>query len=76
MTKREHSCKIDYIYIIMSFSDIDECKLGYHDCHEKAVCTNTFESYKCRCKKGWRGYGRLEVWANGRNCTGMSDLLL
>ncbi|XP_060558687.1 uncharacterized protein LOC132718978 [Ruditapes philippinarum] len=52
--------------------DIDECKLGFHDCHEQARCINLDNTqnnvgFKCECKKGWEGIGR-EGWANGRNC--------
>jgi hypothetical protein len=39
-------------------SDVDECKLGLHDCHADAECTNTHGHYKCTCKKGYAGDGR------------------
>ena len=41
------------------FADEDECALK-HDCQH--ICTNTFESYECRCRLGYR----LEK--DGRSC--------
>jgi len=43
--------------------DVDECKRGFHKCHLKAVCNNTYGGYNCSCKKGYSG--------DGHNCTGM-----
>lgn len=47
---------------IASFSDINECATGSHDCHASATCTNTNGSHTCNCNHGYRG--------NGRHCTG------
>ncbi|KAG1714971.1 Multiple epidermal growth factor-like domains protein 8 [Nymphon striatum] len=40
--------------------DIDECGLGLHNCHSNATCINTFESYSCSCKRGFKGDGIVE----------------
>lgn len=42
--------------------DINECAEDLDDCHANAKCRNTAGSYRCRCKSGFRG--------NGRVCTG------
>ncbi|KAK3577967.1 hypothetical protein CHS0354_020807 [Potamilus streckersoni] len=56
------------LYCANDTFDLNECQLGFHDCHELAQCTNTYGSFECRCKPGYRGYGVPGVWANGRNC--------
>ena len=38
-----------------SYSDIDECEKGSHDCHINANCTNTPGSYNCTCRPGYTG---------------------
>eukprot|EP00494_Astrolonche_serrata_P024328 UN24586 len=40
-------------------ADIDECEEGIHNCHGKALCTNTPGSYSCSCLKGYKGTGRI-----------------
>ena len=50
----------------MSFeliSDINECAKGTDNCDENAFCKNTVGSFKCRCKRGYRGNGR---WCKGK----------
>ncbi|KAL4228481.1 hypothetical protein ACF0H5_011528 [Mactra antiquata] len=59
---------IGKLYCAQQDFDLDECKLGFHDCHVNAICINTFGSYECRCLNGYRGLGVPDVWANGRNC--------
>ena len=44
--------------------DRDECSDNSHDCDENAICSNTRESYICKCKMGFMG--------DGKNCEGMS----
>ena len=45
---------------IYSFTDIDECKDNTHKCHRPyGICTNTIGSYRCHCKTGFRGDGRI-----------------
>ena len=47
-----------HIYI-----DEDECEFEeLNECHEKAICNNTFGSYDCICITGYTG--------NGTHCTG------
>ena len=41
------------------FSDVDECTLNLHNCHEQATCTNTLGSYSCACNTGWTGDGYI-----------------
>ncbi len=38
-------------------SDIDECELGTHNCHELADCTNTPGGFLCTCLDGLIGDG-------------------
>ena len=46
-------------YCILYYLDINECNNGYHDCSENASCVNTPGSFKCTCKPGYTGDGRL-----------------
>ena len=34
---------------ICTYSDIDECALGLHECHLSTSCVNTVGSYNCSC---------------------------
>ena len=36
-------------------TDIDECRVGTHTCHENGICTNTVGSYTCKCQTGYNG---------------------
>ena len=38
--------------------DVEECRLGLHDCHLNATCQNTFDGYECHCNQGFVGDGR------------------
>ena len=38
-------------------SDVNECTLNLHNCHEQATCANTLGSYSCACNSGWTGNG-------------------
>ena len=49
-------------------SDKDECSKGSHNCHAKAICTNTDGSFTCTCDIGYNG--------NGVNCTGMTKIYI
>ncbi|XP_063188481.1 signal peptide, CUB and EGF-like domain-containing protein 2 isoform X2 [Chroicocephalus ridibundus] len=40
------------------FDDVDECALGFDDCHPDAICQNTPKLYKCTCKVGYTGEGK------------------
>jgi len=39
--------------------EIDECSLGTHECHKNAICINTPGFYKCKCRQGFYGNGRI-----------------
>lgn len=39
--------------------DVDECRLGRHDCHGNATCLNTYEGFDCRCNYGFKGDGKI-----------------
>ena len=43
-------------------TDIDECKLGEHNCSANATCENTVGSFNCSCRDGFEG--------DGMNCYG------
>jgi len=42
---------------LFSLTDIDECVLGKHTCHENATCLNLVGGYDCRCNTNFRGDG-------------------
>ena len=43
----------------LSFSDVDECTQGSHDCLQSlASCSNTDGSYNCYCRDGYIGDGK------------------
>ena len=46
-----------YFYQNNDCKDKDECKLGYHNCHKHATCTNTVGGFTCKCKPGYTGDG-------------------
>jgi len=46
---------IDLLLFLFS-PDLNECQ-GGHNCDVNAWCTNTSGSYRCFCKKGYRGNG-------------------
>lgn len=41
--------------------DINECKSGANDCHQKSFCNNTIGSYHCICNEGYEGTGQTCV---------------
>ena len=55
-----------YFHVIqctITYTDIDECEQGTHDCNANATCMNTPGSYNCTCNFRFTG--------NGHNCEGM-----
>ena len=55
MTDEVH---VEHLYLLTV--DINECKLGTHNCGPRGTCTciNTVGSFKCRCRKGYRWDGQ------------------
>ena len=44
--------------------DVNECSnTGDNNCHENAICTNTYGSYTCQCQNGYKGNG---ITCNGK----------
>ncbi|XP_023957403.2 signal peptide, CUB and EGF-like domain-containing protein 2 isoform X3 [Chrysemys picta bellii] len=39
--------------------DVDECAQGTDDCHPDAICQNIPKLYKCTCKLGYSGEGKM-----------------
>ncbi|CAD5119519.1 DgyrCDS8121 [Dimorphilus gyrociliatus] len=62
------SLTVGTLYCSDSPFDLDECQLGFHDCHELAKCSNTKNGFTCTCKVGYRALGVPDKWANGREC--------
>ena len=52
----------DSFFLILSYSDVDECMDQTNVCDRSAVCKNTNGSYTCECQIG---YGM-----DGDICTG------
>jgi len=44
-------------------TDVNECQTNNGGCHSRAICTNTYGSFRCRCRRGYIG--------NGLSCYGM-----
>ncbi|CAH1786874.1 unnamed protein product [Owenia fusiformis] len=40
---------------------MNECKEGRHNCHKDAECHDTRRSFKCKCKDGFYGNGKICV---------------
>ncbi|XP_045900405.1 multiple epidermal growth factor-like domains protein 8 [Micropterus dolomieu] len=49
----------DAVWAYSTCPDVDECRLGLHNCHPFAICINTPSSYECRCQRGYIGDGTL-----------------
>ncbi|PVD36122.1 hypothetical protein C0Q70_03095 [Pomacea canaliculata] len=60
------------LYCSQSPIAFNECAMGFHECHEQAVCNKIAGGYTCTCKKGWEGKNKLTnsttPVANGREC--------
>ncbi|CAF0731726.1 unnamed protein product [Didymodactylos carnosus] len=50
-------CSQGYQFNIRECTDINECLLYLHSCHDYAICINTPGSYKCKCQQGFVGDG-------------------
>uniref|UniRef100_A0AAV2MAJ1 Uncharacterized protein n=1 Tax=Knipowitschia caucasica TaxID=637954 RepID=A0AAV2MAJ1_KNICA len=49
----------DAIWSYPTCPDVEECRLGLHNCHPFATCINTPTSYECHCERGFTGDGTL-----------------
>ncbi|XP_067365540.1 multiple epidermal growth factor-like domains protein 8 isoform X2 [Channa argus] len=49
----------DAIWSYPTCPDVEECRLGLHNCHVFATCINTPTSYECHCERGYTGDGTL-----------------
>lgn len=49
----------DAIWAYPTCPDVEECRLGLHNCHPSATCINTPTSYECHCERGFTGDGTL-----------------
>ncbi|KAK3860683.1 hypothetical protein Pcinc_033276 [Petrolisthes cinctipes] len=56
--EREENPSTEILWAYATCPDVDECKLGLHNCHSNATCTNTHPGFNCTCNKGFRGNGR------------------
>ena len=51
----------------MHYADVDECKIGAHNCSNKEICVDKEGSFVCECKKEY------EVQPDG-SCRGIIKL--
>ena len=51
----------NYLVVVITYLDRDECAAELDNCHENATCNNTFGSFECTCNSGFNG--------DGVNCT-------
>ncbi|XP_038069380.1 fibrillin-1-like isoform X2 [Patiria miniata] len=49
-------------------ADRNECEEGTFLCHRDAACVNTAGSYRCECKEGFAGDGRVCIPLDPRTC--------
>lgn len=49
---------VNFLFLILSNVDADECSLETHDCSADAYCNDTVGSFKCTCRIGFTGDGR------------------
>lgn len=49
----------DAVWSYPTCPDVEECRLGLHNCHPFATCINTPTSYECHCERGYTGDGTL-----------------
>ena len=54
---------------LSSYTDLDECSNGTHNCSMYADCSNTIGSYDCTCQQGYVDYG------NGTICCKIIKML-
>ena len=61
-SERETDIHIVACIVIVYITEVNECVLSTHNCDTNAVCTDTVDSYTCKCISGFTG--------NGFKCTG------
>ena len=49
----------DSFFVILSFSDVDECMDQTNVCDRSAICKNTNGSYTCECQIGYSMDGNI-----------------
>ncbi|KAG7276205.1 hypothetical protein CRUP_004796, partial [Coryphaenoides rupestris] len=49
----------DAVWSYPGCPDVEECRLGLHNCHAFATCVNTPTAYECHCERGYTGDGTL-----------------
>eukprot|EP00106_Octopus_bimaculoides_P014548 XP_014781990.1 PREDICTED: uncharacterized protein LOC106877566 [Octopus bimaculoides] len=63
----ETKLTIGKIYCADKQINLNECELGFHDCHVNATCLDTKTGFECLCNEGFLGRGTGKV-ATGRAC--------
>lgn len=54
--------------LVFYSADINECRLGLHNCDVHAICTNTVGGFECSCKHGYSGDGTVCHLAPANPC--------
>ena len=49
----------DGVWSYPTCPDVEECRLGLHNCHAFATCVNTPTAYECHCERGYTGDGTM-----------------
>ena len=58
--KQQKFVSHDISKIVHNLLDIDECNTDLNDCHKThGICTNTAGNFKCACRDGTLGDGRI-----------------
>lgn len=57
--KSKSTNESNYIPLILSGLDIDECSMGLDNCRAHSICTNTDGLFNCKCKAGFSGNGHV-----------------
>ncbi|VDM42590.1 unnamed protein product [Toxocara canis] len=66
----EHRCRCEHPAVIAHDGKcrvFNRCE-QHHDCDRSAICSNTFDSYKCQCKPGYLDVSPDPVRLPGRKC--------
>uniref|UniRef100_A0A915AKQ6 Transmembrane cell adhesion receptor mua-3 n=1 Tax=Parascaris univalens TaxID=6257 RepID=A0A915AKQ6_PARUN len=66
----QHRCRCEHPAVIAHDGKcrvFNRCE-QHHDCDRSAICSNTFDSYKCQCKPGYLDVSPDPVRLPGRKC--------